>query len=242
MVPDPEAAARFYGAVTGWGSRDASTPDQPYTLLTAGDRPAAGLLPLQPTDMAKGALPGWIGHILVDDVDAAVARATALGGVVHVPPRGIEIGRFAVLGDPQGAVFAIFAGAVPEPQPIGTAGHVGWNELAAADWLAAFDFYAALFGWQRAEAVDIGPLGTYQTFGLGGPAMGGMFNKSDAIPRPFWCFYIAVGDIDAAAGRVREAGGQIVNGPMEVPGEAFVLQGIDPQGALFALLGTRATP
>ena len=242
MVPDPEAATRFYGTVTGWGSRDASTPDQPYTLLTASDRPAAGLLPLKQTDMAKGALPGWVGHILVDNVDATLARATALGGVVHVPPRSIEIGRFAVLGDPQGAVFAIFAGTLPEPQPIGTPGHVGWNELAASDWPAAFDFYTALFGWQRTEAVDIGPLGTYQTFGLGGPAMGGMFNKPDAIPRPFWCFYIAVGDIDAAAARVAEAGGQVVNGPMEVPGEAFVLQGLDPQGALFALLGTRATP
>ncbi|WP_043337892.1 VOC family protein [Belnapia moabensis] len=242
MVPDPEAATRFYGTVTGWGTRDASTPDQPYTLLTAGDRPAAGLLPLKQADMAKGALPGWVGHILVDDVDATLARATALGGVVHVPPRSIGIGRFAVLGDPQGAVFAIFAGTLPEPQPIGTPGHVGWNELAAADWPAAFDFYATLFGWQRAEAVDIGPLGTYQTFRLGGPAIGGMFNKPDAIPRPFWCFYIAVGDIDAAAGRVREAGGQIVNGPMAVPGEAWVLQGFDPQGAFFALLGTRATP
>ena len=242
MVPDPEAATRFYGTVTGWGTRDASTPDQPYTLLTAGDRPAAGLLPLKQTDMAKGALPGWVGHILVDDVDATLARATALGGVVHVPPRSIGIGRFAVLGDPQGAVFAIFAGTLPEPQPIGTPGHVGWNELAAGDWPAAFDFYAALFGWQRAEAVDIGPMGTYQTFGLGGPAMGGMFDKPAAIPRPFWCFYIAVGDIDAAAARVAEAGGQVVNGPMEVPGEAFVLQGLDPQGALFALLGTRATP
>jgi predicted enzyme related to lactoylglutathione lyase len=242
MVPDPAVAARFYSAVIGCGTRDASTPTQPYTLLTAADRPAAGLLPLKPEDVAKGALPGWVGHILVEDVDATLARATALGGTVHVPPRDIEIGRFAVLGDPQGAVFAIFAGTLPEPQPIGTPGHVGWNELAASDWAAAFEFYATLFGWQRAEAVDIGPMGTYQTFGLGGPAMGGMFDKPDAIPRPFWSFYIAAGDIDAAAARVAEAGGQVVNGPMPVPGGAWVLQGIDPQGALFALLGTRATP
>jgi uncharacterized protein len=243
MVPDTAAAARFYGAVIGWGSRDASTPTQPYTLLTEGDRPAAGLLPLKPEDAAKGALPGWVGHVMVEDVDGVCARATALGGSVHVPPRDIAIGRFAVLGDPQGAVFAIFAGTLPEPQPIGTPGHVGWNELVAGDWRAAFDFYAALFGWQRVEAVDIGPLGTYQTFGLGGAAFGGMFDRPAAVPRPFWCFYIAVGDIDAAARRVREAGGQVVNGPMAVPGEAWVLQGLDPQGAFFALLGTRgATP
>lgn len=242
MVPDPEAAASFYAAVIGWGRRDASTTAQPYTILTAGDRPAAGLLPLRPEDVAKGALPGWVGHVLVSDVDATLARAQALGGVVHVPPRDIETGRFAVLGDPQGAVFAIFAGTMPESQPLGTPGHVGWNELAASDWPAAFEFYAALFGWQRAEAVDIGPMGIYQTFGPGGAAIGGMFNKPDFIPRPFWAFYIAVDDIDLAAARVAEAGGQVVNGPMAVPGEAWVLQGIDPQGAFFALLGTRAQP
>ncbi|SDB11923.1 VOC family protein [Belnapia rosea] len=242
MVPDTEAAADFYGKVAGWGRRDASTPAQPYTLLNAGDRPAAGLLPLTAEARAKGAIPGWVGHVLVEDLDATLAHAQALGAVVHVPPREIEIGRFAVIGDPQGAVLALFAGTLPEPQPIGTPGHVAWNELAAADWPAAFDFYAALLGWQRVEAVDIGAMGTYQTFapGKAGTAMGGMYTKPGFVPQPFWAFYIFVGDIDAAARRVGESGGQVVNGPMEVPGGGWILQGLDPQGAFFALLGTRA--
>ncbi len=245
MVPDVEAAVAFYGAVVGWDRRDASTPAQPYTLLTAGDRPAAGLLPLTGEARAKGAMPGWVGHVLVEDVDATLARAVEHGAVVHVPPRDIEIGRFAVIGDPQGAVLALFAGSLPEPQPMGTPGHVAWNELAATDWPTAFEFYAALFGWQRVEAVDIGPMGTYQTFGpggtaVGGTAVGGMFNKPGFVPRPFWTFYIFVGDIDAAAARVGQAGGQVVNGPMAVPGGGWILQALDPQGAFFALLGTRS--
>jgi hypothetical protein len=242
MVPDPAAAAAFYGAVAGWGRRDASTEAQPYTLLTAEDRPAAGLLPLTPEDRAKGTLPGWIGHVLVADLEETLARAASLGATILVPPRAIEIGRFAVIVDPQGAVLALFAGTLPPP-PMGSPGHVGWNELAATDWPAAFEFYATLFGWQRLEAVDIGPMGTYQTFGpSGGPAIGGMFNRPSAIPRPFWAFYIVAGDIDAAGERVRTAGGQVANGPMAVPGGAWILHGLDPQGAFFALLGTRATP
>lgn len=241
MVPDPAAAEVFYGAVLGWGRQDASTTEQPYTLFTAEDRPAAGLFPLPEEVRARGARPGWIGHVAVEDVDAVVAEALRLSGQVHVPPRSIPIGRFAVIGDPQGAVLALFAGTLPEPQPMGTPGHAGWNELAAADWQAAFPFYAALFGWERAEAVDIGPMGIYQTFGpsAGGAAMGGMYTKPPALPQPFWLYYFAAGDIDAAAGRVAAAGGQVLNGPMQVPGGAWILQALDPQGVIFALLGSR---
>jgi predicted enzyme related to lactoylglutathione lyase len=59
------------------------------------------------------------------------------------------------------------------------------------------------------------------------------------IPAPFWLYYVNVGDIDAALERVKAAGGTILNGPMEVPGGDWILQGSDPQGAAFALVGKR---
>ena len=149
-----------------------------------------------------------------------------------------------MIADPQGAALALFRGTPggPDQPPSGPGappGRIGWHELLATDWEAAFPFYAALFGWRKAEAVDIGPMGTYQLFSAGGAPVGGMFTRPPTVPVPFWLYYITVGGIGAAAGRVTEAGGQILMGPMEVPGGGWILQGLDPQGAVFALLGTR---
>ena len=82
----------------------------------------------------------------------------------------------------------------------------------------------------------MGEAGIYQLYGLGGPPMGGMFNKFDEMPGPpMWLFYISVDDVTAAVEKVKELGGQVVNGPIEVPGGDFIAQCLDPQGALFAV-------
>jgi uncharacterized protein len=65
---------------------------------------------------------------------------------------------------------------------------------------------------------------------------GGVMTKPKEVPAPRWQYYFNVGDIDAATARVKERGGQILNGPMEVPGGSWIVQCTDPQGALFALL------
>jgi uncharacterized protein len=200
---------------------------------------------LQPEDARKmGAPPSWIGYVAVDDVDATTERVKRLGGTVYVPPSDIpNVGRFSVLADPQKAVFALFkslqtsAAQLPEPD---SAGHIGWHELLADDWQKAFGFYSELFGWQKSDAMPMGEMGTYQMFSAGGQAIGGMFNKPPAVPAPHWLYYFNVGDIDAAVERVWANGGQILNGPMEVPGGHWIIQGKDPQGAMFALVGKRA--
>jgi predicted enzyme related to lactoylglutathione lyase len=117
-------------------------------------------------------------------------------------------------------------------------GRVGWHELLAADWKKALAFYCELFGWQNAE-VTIGALGTYQRFSAGGQTIGGMATKPPKVPVPFWLYYFNIGDIDAAAKRVKVGGGQILNGPVEVPGGSWIVHCTDPQGAIFALVGKR---
>jgi predicted enzyme related to lactoylglutathione lyase len=116
---------------------------------------------------------------------------------------------------------------------------VSWHELLAADWEKAFAFYGELFGWQKADA-DIGPMGTYQLFSAGGQTIGGMFTKPPMVPVPFWLYYFSIGDIDAAAERVKAGGGQILEGPLEVPGGSWIARCTDPQGAIFALEGNRS--
>jgi uncharacterized protein len=65
-----------------------------------------------------------------------------------------------------------------------------------------------------------------------------MRRKMPQMPAPFWLYYVAVGGIDSAADRVKQAGGQVIHGPVEVPG-TWIVQCLDPQGAMFALSGPK---
>jgi predicted enzyme related to lactoylglutathione lyase len=221
MTTDIESAKAFYANVVGWGTRDAAMPGLAYSLFTVGDTPVTGLMNL-PEDMRRtGATPHWIGYVGVDNVDAAVDRIKQLGGAVQVPPTDVpNISRFSVVVDPQMATLTLVQGL-------------------AADWEKAFAFYGELFGWQKADA-DIGPMGTYQLFSVEGQTIGGMFTKPPMVPVPFWLYYFSIGDIDAAAERVKAGGGQILEGPLEVPGGSWIARCTDPQGAIFALEGNRS--
>lgn len=242
MTTDMEAAKAFYARVVGWGTRDASMPDQAYTLFTVGDISVSGLMNLPQDAKTMGAEPRWIGYVGVNDVDATTDRIKHLGGTVHVPPTDIpDIIRFSVVADPQMATLALVKQLSPGPEELaalGNPGRVGWHELFAADWENAFAFYSELFDWRKADA-DIDPLGTYQLFSAGGQTIGGMFTKPPMVSVPFWLYYFNVGDIDAAAQRVKAAGGQILEGPIEVPGGRRIVRCTDPQDAMFALTEKR---
>jgi uncharacterized protein len=241
MTSDPKAAESFYANVIGWTAKDSGMPDGAYTLFSMGPAMVAGLMPIPPEAGAQGARPCWSGYIGVDDVDAYAARVTASGGAVHRAPQDIPgIGRFAVVADPHGATFILFHGTsdeAPVPAAPGTPGHVGWHELHAGDGTSAFAFYAGLFGWTKAETVDMGAMGVYQTFATGGAPVGGMMTKTPQTSAPFWLYYFNVEAVDAAMARVTDAGGQIIHGPMQVPGGSWIAHCLDPQGAIFALVG-----
>ena len=237
---DVKAAEVFYSELMGWTAQHA--PGAAYTLFTAQGVSVGGLMELPAEARQMGYRPGWLGYVGVDDVDAAADRVRELGGAVHVPPMDVpDVSRLSVAVDPQMATFALFKWLGRDPPPAanpGAPGRVGWHELFATDWMAAWEFYAALFGWQKASA-DTSEIGAYQLFSARGQTIGGMFTKSSEVPAPFWLYYFNTGDIDAAMARVKAGGGQIVNGPMEVPGARWIIHCIDPQGAMFALEGTR---
>jgi predicted enzyme related to lactoylglutathione lyase len=243
MTNGPEAAKTFYGDVVGWTTQEMPMPGGTYTLLMAGETATAGLME-QPEEMRRmGVPPSWRGFVAAEDVDAAAAKVTRLGGQVHVPPTDVPgVGRFAIVADPQGAAFALFKASSPGPEQTpepGTPGHIGWHELYAQDWEKAFAFYAELFGWQKADAIDMGEMGTYQLFSAGGPPVGGMFNKPPSMPAPSWLYYANVASVDQAADRISAGGGRILNGPMQVPGGTWIVQATDPEGVMFAIVGPR---
>lgn len=243
MTTDAQAATAFYSRVVGWKAADAGMPGMSYTLLSVGETQIGGLMALTDDMCAAGARPGWVGYVGVADVDAQAERIAKAGGAIHKPPTDIPgVGRFAVVADPHGASFCIFKGNMdtqPPQPPAGTPCTFGWHELHAGDGAAAWDFYAGQFGWQKAEAVDMGPMGIYQTFGGGGAAFGGMMTKMSEMPQPAWLYYVNVDAIDAAVERVKAGGGQVINGPMQVPGGSWIMQGLDPQGAMFALVAAK---
>ncbi|MBX3575806.1 MAG: VOC family protein [Rhizobiaceae bacterium] len=238
MTSDPKGAEAFYAKVVGWRPEAFPGAGMPYTVVHAGDRGVGGIMGIPPG--ADGMPSMWVGYIYVKDVDAAAGALSKAGGAVKQPPQDIPgVGRFAVVTDPQGATFMLMAPMGPDQPPLDgmTPGHVGWNELMTTDWKAAFAFYSGQFGWTKDQEVDMGPeYGTYLTMKTGGPAGAGMMNKMPGMPVAAWGFYFAVEGIDAAAARVKSAGGTVVMGPMQVPGGQWTLNAQDPQGAHFGLV------
>lgn len=239
-TPDPAAAAEFYARLLGWNVELHRSPDHDYRVLSAGAEGVGGISPLCSGDER----PRWEGYIGVDDVDASVAQMTASGATPLVPPTDIPgVGRFAQVADPQGVAFFVMRGASDAPShafsPDGI-GHCQWNELSTSDPEAAFAFYARSFGWQKGEAMPMGEMGDYQLLDHHGRTFGALMPQMPEQPAPTWTFYFGVADIDAAVATLTGLGATLCVGPQEVPGGVFIVVAIDPQGAMFALVGPRA--
>lgn len=238
LTTDPDAAASFYTKVAGWGTQDWPGGAKPYTMWTTHDSPIGGVMELAP-ELKAGMPPHWIGYVSVPDVDASAKEAESLGGKVLTAPMDIpEVGRFAVISDPQGAAIAIFTPTNVPPGHEGkpNVGEISWHELTTTDHAKAYDFYQKLFGWNKTSVMDMGDAGEYQMYGRGDDVLGGMWTKPADMPMPpNWLYYIRVPNVDEAAERVKALGGQVLNGPMDVPGGDRIAQCMDPQGAAFAV-------
>ena len=245
MTTDREAAEAFYADIIGWRITDSGQPGMRYDILNVGDRGVGGVLELTDEMKAGGARPGWIGYIQTPDTDQTAKDISAAGGSVHKQPDDIpNVGRFAMVADPGGAPFYLLTPTarddVPPPADTTATGVVSWHELvSSAGEAKAFAFYSELFGWETMQEMDMGPMGKYRIFGTEGVQLGGMMDKPENVPVSSWTFYINVDGIDSATERVKAKGGQVIMGPMEVPGGSWIIQGIDPQGAHFALVSAR---
>jgi predicted enzyme related to lactoylglutathione lyase len=245
MTPDRDAAIDFYGNVAGWTAAphpNAETSSGPYMVLSREGREFGGLFQFTEQMKQGGMPPMWNGYVAVGDVDAVIAKIEAAGGSVHMGPEDIrDVGRFAMVADPGGALFYVMTprpgGDGPPPRPEGSTPACGWHELYAGQGeKAAFEFYSGLFGCETLSEMDMGPMGTYRIFGAGGERMGGMMDKPEQLPRSTWGYYFTVDGVDAAAERVRANGGTVRMGPMEVPDGSWVVQCTDPQGAAFSFV------
>jgi uncharacterized protein len=235
-TPDANAAQKFYPKFTGWGTQ---AFDKDYTMFTTGGVPVAGIFRLTDEMRQQGVPPNWMPYVESDNVDDTAAKATSLGGRVVAGPADIpNTGRFAVIQDPQGATFGVYKSSRPSGAWDGTAvvGRFSWHELMAADFNQAFEFYRALFGWEKQSEMDMGGGLMYYIYGQNGKMYGGMFTRFGdmATMHPFWLVYICVNDVGKALAAATKNGGTVHRPQMDIPGGSIAILG-DPQGAGFAL-------
>jgi uncharacterized protein len=233
---DPDGAARFYTQVAPWTTQPWDDEGQ-YTMWMA-NAVAVGGVRRNGGDGAPADANGWLPSVYVYDVDACVRQVPALGGRVVMPPREIPgVGCWAIVADPSGASLALFEPSDDPPGHSGAprVGEFSWHDLATTDGKAAFEFYHALFHWEKMDEHDMGANGPYIIFGRNGENYGGIFKGGADAHGSAWTSYVRVEDTRAAAEKVRQLGGRVVREPHQVPGGDWISHCVDPQGVAFAL-------
>lgn len=250
MTTDPDGARAFYEAVVGWrivGGPDPAGGIEYRHILRSDGGSNGGVLKLNEDMTRNGARPCWLGYLHVADVDAATAAIVADGGRVLMPKATLDVGAIAMVADPGGVPFYVMTPVPPADRPDAASDvydrmavqHVSWNELHAPDIEAAKAFYARHFHFEYNDKMPMGELGDYWFIDHGGQTIGAMMQKPPSAPAGGWNFYIRVPSIAAAIDTVKTGGGQVVHGPMEVPGGDWIINGVDPQGAPFSLVGAK---
>lgn len=235
---DPAAAGTFYQHLVGWDAHELPMDWGTYTLLQQNGHDMGGVYVLTEEQEAQGVPPHWLLYTAVEDVDTTVDAARSKGGTVVAEPMDVpNVGRMAVLQDPEGATFAVMQltehpglGAKDVPNSL------CWTELSSRDPEGAAAFYRALFGWDA--RVQETPGGPYTLFSLGGTDVGGVVHMNEDwgdMPAA-WMPYFGIADLESALRTVAEQGGTAATEPIEAPGVGRFAVVQDPQGAFCSII------
>ncbi|MGO9752879.1 MAG: VOC family protein [Solirubrobacteraceae bacterium] len=232
---DQPAAKQFYGELFGWEAEDMPVGDGVfYAMMRIEGKSVAAIAPQPEQQSQAGVPPMWQSYITVESANASAEKAGQLGAQVHAPPFDVmDVGRMAVIRDPQGAFFMAW-----EPKMhigaelVNGPGQLSWNELASPDVEGSTTFYSELFGWKIEKLADSSmPYWTIQN--AAGHANGGIRNPQPGEP-PSWSVYFGYDDVAAGIAKVEQLGGSKLMGPMPIgPGTIATVR--DPQGAVFTL-------
>ena len=231
---DQEGAKSFYCDLLGWQADDQPVGDGiTYTMMSIGGKSVAAVSP-QRQDQ-QGMPPFWMSYVTVEDADATAAKAAELGGTVVAEPFDVfDVGRMAVVQDPQGAFFAVWQpGQSIGAELVNAPGALTLNQLNTSDPDAAGRFYSALFGWEVAQVGDT----TQPYWGIynQGTMNGGMMSLPEGgRAPPHWLVYFGTESLDRSLDSIGALGGETVVPASPVPGGRIAVAR-DPQGAYFAL-------
>ena len=228
---ESDAASRFYTSLFGWTTdpRPIGEGQPPYVMLLKDGKEAAALF------QNPSVHPHWGSYVSVASADESARKAKSLGATIVAEPFDVmDVGRMAVIKDPQGAVFSVWqakrhigARVINEP------GAMCWNELYTPDADASQKFYSALFDWKMKVSPEYTEAHT-----ASGEATAGMMEtkgRLEGMP-PNWMPYFAVADCDASAKKAESMGARIHHPPTDIEKVGrFSVMG-DPQGAGFAII------
>ena len=228
---DLEGAKAFYSTLFGWEIVDQGPDSGGYCICNLRGKGVAGLGPAQ-----NPGPPYWTTYVGVDDTDTAAKAVEAAGGSVLAAMDIPQAGRMAVCMDPTGVPFSVWqAGAHRGAQIANEPGSFTWTELNSRDTEAAGRFYESVFGWASETSTE--PM-QYTTFSLDGKTVAGMMDMTGRVPDEVpahWLVYFGVADCDQAVATTKEAGGELVVGPFDIPDMGRFAVVRDPQGAHFAV-------
>lgn len=240
MTSDRNGAVSFYSTVLGLQA-EVWSGDDGYSMFKASDDLVGGVAELPEAAREAGTPCHWLGYIQVEDAAAVVDAIGAEGGKVIKDTETIEEvgGRFAVLSDPTGAVFAVYQSKNEDERDLSgrRIGHVAWVELASTDHKKGLAFYARQFGWTSFPAQQMeGPV-AFDMFGTDPTPMGTAYTLENGQGPSHWLFYFRVQSVAKTIETAVANGATLISGPIEVPGDEIVAQLTDPQGAAFAIVG-----
>jgi predicted enzyme related to lactoylglutathione lyase len=225
---DPKQAQGFYTQLFGWGTEAMSVGEMDYTMFASGGQNQGGFA----TAMEGAPPPHWLSHVRVENVDETIETAKSAGGKLAAGPFEMgEVGRMAILADPQGAFISVYQPEREGPVPEGV---FVWDELGTSDADGAQRFYEQVFGWTTS---DMGAeYGGYRVFNRGETGIAGLMQLPDASTPPHWQPYVAVDDPDKTTAKAKELGGSALAEPMDVPKVGRIAVLSDPQGAVFGII------
>lgn len=228
QTTDPETASRFYPEVFDWHVEPVDLGGVNYRLVKQGGQDIAGI---RPVVAIEGYADRWVPFIEVKDVDASVDRALALGAKVLSAASDIpNVGRFAVIADPQGGVVTLFYNANPMAprQDRPNDSEFSWEQIDTADPEGTRRFYSGLFGWTvvTLEGVD--------TFAVDGRSIVSIVPAAPGASTR-WLSHIVVDDLVSACGVITSAGGAVQVPEVVVPNVGAYAVVTDPKGAAFCV-------
>ena len=234
VTENPDAVKPFYAALFGWQFEEGRALGAPYTLIKSGGQYIAGISktrrpqPDQPVSQ-------WLSFMSVADVDRAVEKTRAAGGSLVAGPLDLpNIGRGAVVLDPDGAPLGLLRSSIGDPADAAepAVNRFLWTEHLSRDPQASADFYAALVGFE-VRKIDSG--GKHYWVLVKGRERAGLLRNPIAVDRPIWLASIRVADPAASAARAAQLGGRVLLAPRADLRNGTLALIADPTGAVLAL-------
>ncbi|WP_405793898.1 VOC family protein [Streptomyces sp. NBC_01506] len=237
----------FYGALFGWKFVRVAGPEPlgAYVRGVLDGQEVAGIGQLAP----ERRLPlAWTTYLATDDADATAEAIRCCGGTVGVGPLDAGVnGRVALASDPAGAVFGVrqqgkarTGGGTAVAEGVPGHGTPVWNELLTHEAAWVGTFYRSVFGYDvEATGRDGADVLTLRLDGQAVATLHGVGEGLGRVRGAYWMTYFEVDDTDAAALRVAELGGHVIDPPWETP-TGRVATVTDPEGAVFSVVRSTA--